>query len=169
VAGKLTDRQLRFCEEYLVDLNATQAAIRAGYSERTAYSSGQRLLKKVEVAEQIRQMKEQRSRRTQITQDFVLNERMKIASADGSDFVSIGPGNRIRLVPTAELGADQRAALAGIRKMGNGFEVKTYDKLKALEMLGMHLGLFDRNRGADEAALRKLDQLLEGIDRAAEQ
>ena len=50
---KLTDKQKRFCEEYLIDLNATQAATRAGYSAKTAYSMGQRMLKKVEVQEYI--------------------------------------------------------------------------------------------------------------------
>ena len=59
--GKLTDKQKRFVEEYLVDLNATQAAIRAGYSEQTAYSIGQRLLKKVEVQEAIQQAQNNRN------------------------------------------------------------------------------------------------------------
>ena len=70
--GELTDKQKRFVEEYLVDLNATQAAIRAGYSEQTAYSIGQRLLKKVEVQEAIQQAQNKRSERTQITQDEVI-------------------------------------------------------------------------------------------------
>lgn len=63
-----------FIKEYLVDLNATQAAKRAGYSEKTAYSMGQRLLKNVEVQKAIEQSMEERSSRTEITQDMVLKE-----------------------------------------------------------------------------------------------
>ena len=68
----LTPKQERFVAEYLIDLNATQAAIRAGYSEKTAYSQGQRLLKNVEVAAAIQKALAERSERTKITQDYVL-------------------------------------------------------------------------------------------------
>lgn len=54
----MTEKQKRFCEEYIVDCNATQAAIRAGYSEKTAYSIGQRLLKKVEVQDYIEELRQ---------------------------------------------------------------------------------------------------------------
>lgn len=68
----LNARQARFVEEYLTDLNATQAAIRAGYSEKTAYSQGQRLLKNVEVQKHITVAQADRSERTGVTQDYVL-------------------------------------------------------------------------------------------------
>ena len=64
----LSEMQQLFCDEYLIDLNATQAAIRAGYSEKTAYSQGQRLLKNVEIQKQIQKRKDDRSKRTEITQ-----------------------------------------------------------------------------------------------------
>ena len=67
--GELTSKQKAFADEYLVDLNATQAAIRAGYSEATAYSQGQRLLKNVEVAGYIASAQSERSERTQINAD----------------------------------------------------------------------------------------------------
>ncbi len=67
-------RQQRFVEEYLIDLNATQAAIRAGYSERTSYSQGQRLLKNVEIQSAIQSLQNTRSERTQITADKVLTD-----------------------------------------------------------------------------------------------
>jgi phage terminase small subunit len=63
----MTPKQTRFVEEYLVDLNATQAAIRAGYSERTAYSQGQRLLKNVEITDAIAAKRAAVSEQTQIT------------------------------------------------------------------------------------------------------
>ena len=68
----LNVKQQTFVAEYLIDLNATQAAIRAGYSEATAYSQGQRLLKHVEVAALIQKAMDERSERTEITADYVL-------------------------------------------------------------------------------------------------
>jgi phage terminase small subunit len=78
----LNDKQARFVAEYLIDLNATQAAIRAGYSEATAYSQGQRLLKHVEVASAVANAQAQRSERTEITADRVLQELAKIGFSD---------------------------------------------------------------------------------------
>ena len=70
----MTPKQERFIAEYLVDLNATQAAIRAGYSEKTAYSIGQENLKKPAVAEAVVAAQAKRSERTEITQDYVIRE-----------------------------------------------------------------------------------------------
>ena len=69
---KLTPRQARFVDEYLIDLNATQAAIRAGYSEKTAYSQGQRLLKKVEVAFVLEKERQKRAEKVEIDQEWVI-------------------------------------------------------------------------------------------------
>lgn len=154
----LNDRQRIFVEEYLIDRNATQAAIRAGYSKKTAYSIGQRLLKKVEIQEAIKKRTEARIRRTDITADFVLTEIMKVASADASDFVTVGKRNRVQIIPTEEIPKDKLAALSGVKRGKNGeLEVKLYDKLRALEMLGKHLGLFDKSQKdeADQAALEE--------------
>ena len=70
--AKLTDKQTAFVREYLVDLNATQAAIRAGYSERTAYSVGQRLLKNVEIQRAVAAAQAKRARRVEIKAEDVL-------------------------------------------------------------------------------------------------
>ena len=69
---KLTAKQQRFVAEYLIDLNATQAAIRAGYSEKTAYSIGQENLTKPEIAAAVAAAQAERSERTEVTQDYVL-------------------------------------------------------------------------------------------------
>lgn len=82
---KLTDKQKRFCEEYLIDLNATQAAIRAGYSAKTADKIGSELLGKTSIAVQIEKRKKAQQRRTEITADRVLMEIAKIAFAEASD------------------------------------------------------------------------------------
>lgn len=128
--GKLTDKQKRFVEEYLVDLNATQAAIRAGYSEQTAYSIGQRLLKKVEVQEAIQQAQNKRSERTQITQDEVI--RRLIENVD----ISMGKKATVITIPS-------KSENGGV--VGNDVAQFVYEPSaanKALELLGKHLGIF---------------------------
>ncbi len=121
--ARLTERQKRFVEEYLVDLNATQAAIRAGYSPRTAYSTGQRLLKNVEVQAAIQEAMEERSRRTEVTQDMVVDELRAVAFAQAADY--------------------------------SDSALKVSNKLKALELLGRHLGMFtDKVEHSGEAAVQ---------------
>ena len=165
--ARLTDRQKRFCDEYLIDLNATQAAIRAGYSEKTASRIGPELLGKTCVSGYLDKRRQARIDRTQITQDFVLEELLKIAKADGTDYAIVGKRNRVTLTPTEDLPPEKRAAVAAVKKGKNGVEIKTYDKLKALELLGRHLGMFDAPDSAGADALKKLDELIEGIDDAA--
>ena len=82
----LTDKQQRFVEEYLIDLNATQAAIRAGYSEKTAKSIGQENLTKPDIQKAIEEAKNQVSKRTELTVDMVVNGLLKEAQdyAEGS-------------------------------------------------------------------------------------
>ena len=117
--AKLTDKQRRFVEEYLVDLNATAAARRAGYSEKTADRIGPELLGKTWVAAAIQEAMQQRSRRTEITQDRVLNELASVAFGEGSD--------------------------------ENGSPLRVGNKIKALELLGKHLGMFDKDRRAESS------------------
>lgn len=161
----LNERQQRFCDEYLIDLNATQAAIRAGYSEKTAYSMGQRLLKNVEVQNYIQSRKQDRVERTEITQDMVLKELALIAFSTATDYAKVveknamvevngatipledADGNPIKYrtvepVLTEELTEDQKKALAVIKKGRDGFEIKPHDKVRALELLGKHLGMW---------------------------
>lgn len=81
----MTPKQQQFVKEYLIDLNATQAAIRAGYSEATAYSIGQRLLKDVEVSSAIQTEMGKRAERTLLTADEVLKRLDRIAQAAEQD------------------------------------------------------------------------------------
>src|SRR3954449_4422091 len=105
----LNDRQCRFVEQYLVDLNATQAAIRAGYSAATANQIGARLLANVKVAAAIAEARAARSRRTEVTQDRVVLELARVAFGDPRRVMSWGQGG-VRLRPSAEL-ADEEAAI----------------------------------------------------------
>lgn len=142
---KLTSKQARFAKEYLVDLNATAAASRAGYSARTAYSSGQRNLKNPEVQRVIRAGMEAQSKRTEITADRVINELAAIAFTRADDVFEINDGH-VRVKNTAEMSANTLKALASASETttenGCTVNVKLRDKLKALELLGRHLALF---------------------------
>ena len=161
--NKLTERQEQFCSEYLIDLNATQAAIRAGYKEKTAYSACQRLLKHVEIQKRIQQLKNERSERTEISQDRVLKELAAIAFANATDYVQVTEkplynsdgekmldnSGKIIMIPyveiteTEKLKPEQKKAIASIKQGRNGIEVKLNDKTKALELLGRHLGMWN--------------------------
>ena len=87
--AKLTAKQQRFCDEYLIDLNATQAAIRAGYSKKTANEQGARLLVNVSIQKKIFELQKEREKRTEITQDSVLRELALIAFAKASDYAKV--------------------------------------------------------------------------------
>lgn len=139
--AKLNEKQKRFVAEYLVDLNATQAAIRTGYSPKTAYSMGQRLLKNVEIQNAIQEAMQKRERRTEVTQDRVIAELAAIGFAKATDYAEI-EGPMVTIKPTADLTPEQAAAVAGIEQGNFGIKVKLYDKVRALELLGKHLGMF---------------------------
>lgn len=139
---KLTDKQKRFCEEYLIDLNATQAAIRSGYSEKTAAAQAARLLINVKVQAYISELREKQSRRTEITADRVLEELAAIAFSDRTEIAYIENRNVV-LVSTDKWSENTKKSVAGIKENQNGIEVKSYDKVRALELIGKHLGMFD--------------------------
>lgn len=96
----LTAKQNAFVQEYLVDLNATQAAIRAGYSKNRAGEIGYQLLQKTTIQDAIKEAKERREARTHITQDFVLNELYKIATqtADDGNDSSLKYSNKLKAI-----------------------------------------------------------------------
>lgn len=155
----LTKKQKLFVEEYLIDLNATQAAIRAGYSEKRASEMGYQLLQKTTVSEEIQKRMKDRQQRTEITQDRVLQELEKIGFADVTDFVTIR-GGMVQIKSTAEMPADKIGAIAGIKEGANGIEIKLNDKGKALELIGRHLGMFKDNLSVDIQTSKKFDDII---------
>lgn len=145
----LNIKQKTFVQEYLVDLNATQAAIRAGYSPKTAEVQGSRLLSNVKVQEAIQEAMKARQKRTEVTQDRVLDELAKIAFSDATDIAEV-KGGVVKIRDTKDLSPDQKAAIAGIKEGKYGIEVTRYDKLRALEMIGKHIGFFDQHEPEEE-------------------
>lgn len=142
---RLSPKQAAFVAEYLKDLNATQAAIRAGYSAKTAASQGERLLRNVEVQRAIQAAQLARQQRTEITQDRIISELAKIAFGDPRDVMEWGP-NGVKLRASSELTAEQAAQVLEVSETtsasGGSLKLKKHDKVKALELLGRHLGIF---------------------------
>lgn len=140
----MTEKQKRFCDEYLIDLNATRA-YKAAYprvkKDTVAATNGGRMLRNAEVAEYISCRQQERQERTEITQDRVVRELAAVAFADVTEVASVRYGV-VRLRSTDELTEEQRRAIAGIKETQAGVEIKFNDKLKALELLGRHLGMF---------------------------
>ena len=146
----LTPKKLRFSAEYLVDLNATKAAMRAGFSKKTAYSQGQRLLKDVEIQCEIQRLANIRSERTEITQDRVLLEIARLAFSDPRNvFDEDG-----KLKPIQRLPVEVAASISSVEvvtKTCPGTDpveveyvskIKFWDKPKSVELAGKHLKLF---------------------------
>ncbi|HEY8161721.1 MAG TPA: terminase small subunit [Methylocystis sp.] len=169
---KLTPRQARFVEEYLKDLNATAAYIRAGYRSRgnSAEANAARLIRNDKVAEVIEKAKTERSKRNNIDADRVLQELARIAFFDiGKAFTPDGA-----LKPLDEMDEDTRRALAGLEvvsltsdgeHVGTLKKVKIADKLGALDRLARHLGLLDPKitlKGDAQNPLRVLIQEIQG-------
>ena len=160
--AELNEKQQRFVEEYMIDLNATQAAIRAGYSVKNAASIGAQLLKKTQVQRAIARAKAERSRRTGITSDRVLQELARIAFVNAADLIDpetaqvlpdaspddlkVISGVKVKYVPHKELNDDGEIMIVDAIER----EVKMCDKVRALDMLCKHLGLYDAKQGDDE-------------------
>ena len=153
----LTPKQEMFVAEYLIDLNATQAAKRAGYSEKTANEQGSRLLANVKVAAAIVDAQSNRSERTEITQDRVLAELAKLGFYDIRKAVRWGgvpevalDGSHIypvEMVPSEDLDDETAAAISEVSLTAQGVKIKMVDKLAALEKMGKHLGMFQGETG----------------------
>ena len=117
---RLNRKQRVFIDEYLLNPNASRAALKAGYSPRTAYSQGHRLLKNAEVAAELRRRQRAKAKELDLSSDRVLRETARIAFSRLTDYVQVLPGNRLRVTPTADLTDDMVAAVASISQSGRG-------------------------------------------------
>lgn len=150
-----TDNQRAFVQEYLIDLNATQAAIRAGYSQDSARQEGSRLLSHAAIQAALELAKEQRAKRVEITADRVLRELLALATSDLRK--CFDPSGA--LLPPDSWPDDVAPAMASVEveelfegqgkdrtQIGFTKKVKLWDKNTALDKLGRHLGLWDKER-----------------------
>ena len=145
MARELTPKQRMFCDEYLIDLNATQAAIRAGYSNKTANEQGARLLANVSIRAYIDQKMAERSRRCGITADRVLNELAKIGFCNAADLINFNKATVMDGADSYDTAAIQSVKVKTMSTDNGDMverEVKLYDKTKSLELIGKHLGMF---------------------------
>ena len=139
---KAQNRMWLFAQEYIVDLNATRAAVRAGYTERHAAVTASKLLRNTNVEYWIDEAQELKARSRNITVDRVLEEYRRIAFAQTTDMVTL-KGGYVQLSDTDSLTTEQKSAISQIRQKKDGeLEVKFYDKLKALDALAKYLGVF---------------------------
>jgi phage terminase small subunit len=190
----LNDKQRRFALEFIVDLNGTQAAIRAGYSEKTARAIAQELVTKAEVVAAIQAAMDERAKRTNVTADRVILEAARIGFSDLRKLFAVDGS----LLPVDQWPDDVAAAVASVEvdelfegrgeertQIGFTRKVKMWDKVKSLDLLGRHLKLWverhehtgpnggpiaTRNDGIDLKNLTDAElEQLETIVKAAEQ
>lgn len=157
----LEPRQARFVEEYLVDLNATQAAIRAGYSKDSARTIGPENLSKPAIAAAIADAQAERAFRTQVTADRVLTELARVGFSDIRNVVQwrgnatqlsededsgdpiFSVTNQVALIDSESLSPNVAASIAEVSQTDKGaMRIKLHDKLGALQKIGLHLGMF---------------------------
>lgn len=157
---KPDSKRQRFVEEYLIDLNATKAAKRSGYSKKTAYSQGQRLLKNVEIQKAIAREQAKRSARLEITADMWLRELWIIGHSNIQNYINIDEGGLIIAKTFEEMPSDTSRALEAIEEnrtikesadgkdsnvLNSKIKFKMHSKTAALDMIGKHLGFYEKD------------------------
>lgn len=162
----LNEKQERFADEYQVDLNATQAAIRAGYSKKTAGQIGERLLKNVEIKQKIERALKERKKRSKTSADRVIREIALLAYSDIGNIIDF-TGDSIKLKNGRDITPAARRTISSVKVKrhfeGRGddareveiIEFKLWDKTSALEKLARHINLY-REREPLEVLLASL-------------
>jgi phage terminase small subunit len=157
----LNEKQKRFCQEYLIDFNATQAAIRAGYREKSAYSIGHDLLKKPEVKNYISKLQEETATRNNITTDHLVNEFLAIAKDDLKNYLDFTPSRKgIRVTLKKNIMELDTKNIERLQVFPNGsIRIKLYSRHEALVQLGRHVGFFN-----DKLTLQSnIEEILSGV------
>lgn len=166
--NEITEKQRRFCEEYVVDLNGTQAAIRAGYSVNSANEQASRMLAKDNIQAEVARLKTEQSERTEITADRVLQAMAEVAFGDirgmfNDDGSLKRPHEWDDETAAAVAGMDVVTVSAGEGMVEHVAKIKRTDRLRAMEMLARHLSLFN-----DKLDVNVTSDLAERMRRAKE-
>lgn len=148
----LTEKQKRFCDEYLIDLNATQAAIRAGYSKKTAYSIGAENLTKPEIQSFIRERLDEKAKMLIASQDDILRYLTSVMQGD----------SRSAVIVNESIGA----GISRVREILKGPDEN--QRLKAAELLGKYHNIFNKKDDGNTDSLKKLDELIQSITDSAQ-
>lgn len=171
---RLTPKQEVFCQEYLVDLNATQAAIRAGYSKNGAEATGSKLLINHKVQAEISRLMSVREKRTDITADKTLNELALLGFSDIKNYVDVNAAGLVKVKDLSTLPPELSRAIKKVKQKTSirfddqggkiqdaHLEFELYDKLLALDKIGTHLGMFKLNVNHKHSGEVKTDGVLE--------
>jgi len=166
--SKLTDKQERFCQEYMIDLNATQAAIRAGYSKKTAQAISTENLSKPLIQARIQELKSKISDKAEITAVEILKELKNFAYSDITETITL------TVEELKELPSEVRRLITQYKKttktlMGHGndpeaiieeaVELKFVDKMRAFEMLNKHIGFYEKDNKQKEINLGDISSI----------
>ena len=157
MSGKLKDKQEAFCREYIIDLNATQACIRVGYSAKTANRTGCYLLTNPDIQARISELTKQRNQKAEINAQYVLNRLVEIDLLDVADILD-DDGN---MLPVKQWPISWRRSITGIDVqsiMSGDVEavikkIKWPDKLRNLELLGKHINVNAFSRSEEEVTV----------------
>ena len=145
-ANQLNPRQRLFVKEYLVDLNARQAAVRAGYNKNGAHTHGSRLLNNAIIAKEIEEGLQKRLKRIDVTADRVIEELARIGFSDVRDVLTWS-SNQANLIDSSAMEDEAASAIESISikdtEYGMDYRIKMHSKITALRALGEHLGIFD--------------------------
>jgi phage terminase small subunit len=157
----LTPKQERFCQEYIINFNGTKAAEDAGYSKRSARVTACRLITKANILKRITELLKDRSERTKITQDMVIQELASLGFADMADYAEIEEGGGFKIYPFKDLKEGKTRVIKSIKEdrimkddpkskeeaviIHDKITFTLHDKIKPLELLGKHLGMFIEN------------------------
>jgi len=169
----LNPKQQKFCHEYLIDLNATQAAIRAGYSQNTAKEIGCENLTKPNIQKYISELQIELQKKVKITPESVIAELAKIGFSNVKSFVN---GNN-SILELKHLEDDVTAAVSGVETTVKEYEgnvttttkLRFHDKRQALVDIGRHLGIFEKDNtqgkeislNINKESIKKINDILE--------
>ncbi|MBN1115788.1 MAG: terminase small subunit [Bacteroidales bacterium] len=156
-----TEKQRKFCNEYMIDLNATKAAERAGYSSKTARSQGQRLLTKVDIQGYLLKLKIQSQKETEINRETILKELGAILKAKITDYLEFN-GEKITFKSFSKLSDEQIKGIESIKETRYGIELKLHGKNWTIERLCKMLG-FDEPENINIKLNRLNDEALDAI------
>jgi phage terminase small subunit len=152
----LNTKQSAFCDEYIVDFNGAAAAERAGYKKNRARITASELLVNPKIAARIKELIDVRKEKMDVSADQVINELKAIAFARTTDYVkvkeiTVQEGRKRRKIRaafvelTSDVPEEKQKAISEIKQTKDGISLKSHDKVKALELIGRHLGIFEKD------------------------